>query len=122
MATYFLLAIPGERHEDCTPVGLYTLAGLRNYFQLKSESKFDSGDFYVFFMTPDETWDSLGDCDLVISCDVDEEEDTNQETELEEETEQAEKETERMKKKKMTAIPNTSSCFILTGNGVISMI
>lgn len=72
MATYILLAYPGERHEDVIPIGIYTYQGLRRKL-LNPRDPGESGEYYLFVLKPDVDWPSRSeDCDLVVSWSEDE--------------------------------------------------
>lgn len=68
MTKLYLLAEPGERHEDVTPYGLYTAHGLAEVcLQLQENISGDYVGYYVFIMKPNQQWKSSRSCDFVIN-------------------------------------------------------
>jgi len=68
--SYFLLAREGERHEDCIPDTIYTLAGLCSEIKNLRSNTFEgeSHSYYVYIMRPNtKRADPLSDCDFTIS-------------------------------------------------------
>jgi hypothetical protein len=84
-----MLATPGERHEDCIPIGLFTYDGLRKYIKketlktIKEHQKSigkeyhdsDGFEYYIFIMTPDKSNTWKYDCDYSIQFSIDDKED-----------------------------------------------
>lgn len=74
---FILVATPGERHEDCTPDGLYSVSVFKSQFKDffdggKYKVKYDSFKHvyfskYIYVMKPDHPYNSEGDCDFVVN-------------------------------------------------------
>ena len=64
---FFMVALPGERHEDRIPQGLYTLSGFRKFIKKQMKVCVDEGfEYYIFVMAPDSEVSGQSDCDHVI--------------------------------------------------------
>jgi len=65
---FFMIASPGERHEDCIPKGLYTLSGFQRLIE-KEMKDVEGFQYYIFVMEPDVEVIRIYDCDHVITYD-----------------------------------------------------